>query len=124
MTRAEWRGSAQAFRNNDRNGDGVLSGEEVRNPDEGGETIGEASRPASSRSSTSTRIVASHARSGADRAEASTHSTPTGTESSHGANGRAMRQSPSARLDKPLSSTPCSAGPTRVWWCVTATSSR
>ena len=43
VTRAEWRGSAQAFRNNDRNGDGVLSGDEVRNPDEGGETI---ARPA------------------------------------------------------------------------------
>ena len=40
VTRAEWRGSAQAFRNNDRNGDGVLSGEEVRRPDEGGDTIG------------------------------------------------------------------------------------
>jgi hypothetical protein len=40
VTRAEWRGSAQAFRNNDRNGDGVLSGEEVRRPDEEGETIG------------------------------------------------------------------------------------
>jgi Ca2+-binding EF-hand superfamily protein len=43
VTRAEWRGSAQAFRNNDRNGDGVLSGAEVRNPEEG-ETI---ERPAS-----------------------------------------------------------------------------
>ena len=30
ITRAEWRGSDQAFRNQDWNGDGVLSGEEVR----------------------------------------------------------------------------------------------
>ena len=35
VTRAEWRGSAQAFRNHDTNGDGVLSGAEVRDdPDE------------------------------------------------------------------------------------------
>lgn len=30
ITRAEWRGNAQSFRNQDWNGDGVLSGEEVR----------------------------------------------------------------------------------------------
>jgi hypothetical protein len=35
VTRAEWRGSAEAFRNHDTNGDGVLSGAEVRDePDE------------------------------------------------------------------------------------------
>ena len=35
VTRAEWRGSAQAFRNQDTNSDGVLSGAEVRDrPDE------------------------------------------------------------------------------------------
>jgi len=35
VTRAEWRGSAEAFRNRDTNGDGVLSGTEVRDePDE------------------------------------------------------------------------------------------
>ena len=37
VTRAEWRGSDQAFRNHDTNGDGVLSGVEVR--DEPGEVI-------------------------------------------------------------------------------------
>ena len=37
VTRAEWRGSDQAFRNHDRNGDGVLSGAEVR--DEPGKVI-------------------------------------------------------------------------------------
>ena len=112
VTRAEWRGSAQAFRNNDRNGDGVLSGDEVQI------LTREARRlrgrlPASSRSSTSTRIVASHVRSGADHDEALRILTPTATESLHGANWRAMRHSPSARQDKPLSSTQCSAGPTR-----------
>ena len=30
ITRAEWRGNARAFRNQDWNGDGILSGEEVR----------------------------------------------------------------------------------------------
>jgi hypothetical protein len=35
VTRAEWRGTDQAFRNHDTNGDGVLSGAEVRDePDE------------------------------------------------------------------------------------------
>ena len=29
ITRTEWRGSIQAFRQHDRNGDGVLSGDEV-----------------------------------------------------------------------------------------------
>ena len=45
VTRAEWRGSAQAFRQNDRNGDGVLSGDEVRatlaGPDTTGQTADE-----------------------------------------------------------------------------------
>ena len=30
VTRAEWRGSAQSFRNHDWNGDGRLSGDEIR----------------------------------------------------------------------------------------------
>jgi len=40
ITRAEWRGSAQAFRNQDRNDDGVLSGDEVRTPGDGRDTTG------------------------------------------------------------------------------------
>jgi hypothetical protein len=35
VTRAEWRGSAQAFRDHDTNGDGVLSGAEVRDEPDG-----------------------------------------------------------------------------------------
>ena len=113
VTRAEWRGSAQAFRNNDRNGDGVLSGDEVRDPDEGGETIARPAPGQFAERRRSTRIVASHVRSGADHDEASRILTPTATESLHGANWRAMRHSPSPRQDRPLSSTRCSAGPTR-----------
>ena len=58
VTRAEWRGSAQAFRNNDRNADGVLSGAEYEVPTREARRLrGQLRR--SSRSSTSTRIVAS-----------------------------------------------------------------